>query len=225
MSKLSAVVERPELWDVLVNGEKVEKSDEWWIDREFFKFPIGEKVRKGSNVLTLRAPKMSVYAELMPAYIVGDFVLNPHKQGFEISSGTISGLGSWKSMGYPFYAQKVSYTENFNATKNREQIKVRLNKWNGVLTEIYVNDKKTGIIAYPPYELNISKFIDIGKNEISVKVIGSLKNTFGYFYKDNHRWINGPGDWDTAPENIPGIGQYFLMDYGLTQPFSLIRMD
>ena len=225
MSKLSAVVERPELWDVLVNGEKVEKSDEWWIDREFFKFPIGEKVRKGSNVLTLRAPKMSVYAELMPAYIVGDFVLNPHKQGFEISSGTISGLGSWKSMGYPFYAQKVSYTENFNATKNREQIKVRLNKWNGVLTEIYVNDKKTGIIAYPPYELNISKFIDIGKNEISVKVLGSLKNTFGYFYKDNHRWINGPGDWDTAPENIPGIGQYFLMDYGLTQPFSLIRMD
>jgi len=225
ISKLFAVIERPELWDVVVNGQKVEKSDEWWIDREFFKFPIGANVKKGSNLLTLRSAKMSVYAELMPAYIVGDFVLKPLKQGFEISSGTITGLGSWKSKGYPFYAQKVSYTESFKATKNREKIKVKLNKWNGVLTEVYVNDKKAGIIAYPPYELNISKFIDMGKNEISLNVVGSLKNTFGYFYKDNHRWIDGPGDWDTAPEKIPGIDQYFLMDYGLSEPFSLLRMD
>ena len=224
ISKLCAVVERPELWDVLVNGEKVEKSDNWWIDREFFKFPIGNKVKKGSNLLTLRAPKMSVFAELMPAYIVGDFVLNPLNQGFEIASGTISKLGSWKSMGYPFYAQKVSYTESFDVANAGEQFKVKLNKWNGILTEVYVNGRKAGIIAYPPYELNISKFIDKGKNEISVNVIGSLKNTFGYFYKDTHRWINGPGDWDTAPEKIPGIGQYFLMDYGLTEPFSLIHM-
>ena len=225
ISKLSAVVERPELWDVLINGEKVEKSDEWWIDREFFKFPIGNKVRKGPNLLTLRAPKMSVYAELMPAYIVGDFVLNPLKQGFEISSGTLSALGPWKSMGYPFYSQKVTYTQNFEIARNRDEYKIKLNKWSGVLCEVYVNKKQVGIIAYPPYELNISKHIIKGNNEISVNVIGSLKNTFGYFYKDSHRWIDGPGDWDTAPDKIPGIGQYFLMDYGLYEPFSLIRMQ
>ena len=225
ISKLSAVVERPELWDVLVNGEKVEKSEAWWIDREFFKFPIGKKARKGVNLLTLRAPKMSVYAELMPAYIVGDFVLNPLNQGFEISSGTIAALGSWKSMGYPFYAQKVSYSESFDAANAEGEYKVKLNKWNGVLAEVYVNDKKAGMIAYPPYELNITRFIGKGKNEISVNVIGSLKNTFGYFYKHPHRWINGPGDWDTAPDKIPGIGQYFLMDYGLTEPYSVIHMN
>jgi len=225
ISKLSAVVERPEIWDVFINDQKVEKSDKWWIDREFFKIPIGDKVHKGINTLTLKAPKMSVHAELMPVYIVGDFVLNPLKQGFEISTGTISKLGSWKSMGYPFYAQKVAYSENFEVTKADAQFKVKLNKWKGIIAEVFVNQKKAGIIAYPPYELNISQFINDGKNEVSVKVVGSLKNTFGYFYKDNHRWINGPGDWDTAPAKIPGIEQYFLMDYGLEEPFILIKMN
>lgn len=225
ISKLAAVVERPEIWDVFINDQKVEKSDKWWIDREFFKIPIGDKVHKGINTLTLKAPKMSVHAELMPVYIVGDFILNPLKQGFEISTGTISKLGSWKSMGYPFYAQKVAYSENFEVTKADALFKVKLNKWQGIIAEVFVNQKKAGIIAYPPYELNISQFINDGKNEVSVKVVGSLKNTFGYFYKDNHRWINGPGDWDTAPAKIPGIEQYFLMDYGLEEPFSLIRMN
>jgi alpha-L-rhamnosidase len=225
MKKLSAVVERPELWEVYLNGEKVEKSNQWWIDREFYKYPIGDKVKKGSNLLTLKAPKMSVFAELMPAYIVGDFILNPLKQGFEISSGTISKTGSWKTMGYPFYAQKVSYAEHFNVNNSGEQYKVKLNKWNGILTEVFVNNTKAGTIAYPPYELNISKFMTPGKNEVSVNVIGSLKNTFGYFYKDNHRWINGPGDWDTAPDKTARMDQYLLMDYGLFEPFSLIKTN
>jgi hypothetical protein len=225
ISKLTAVVERPELWDVIINGKKVEKSDRWWIDREFFKFPIGDKVQKGLNTLTLKAAKMSVYAELMPAYIVGDFVLNPLVQGFEISTGVLSKLGSWKSMGYPFYAQKVAYSENFEVTKSDAQFKVKLNEWKGIMAEVFVNQKKAGIIAYPPYELNISQFITNGKNEVSVSVVGSLKNTFGYFYKDNHNWINGPGDWDTAPAKIPGIEKYFLMDYGLQEPFSLIKLN
>ena len=226
LSKLSAVVERPELWEVFVNDKKVEKSDKWWIDREFFKFPIGDLVAAGINTLTLKAPRMSVHAELMPAYIVGDFVLKPMKQTFEISTGTLTKLGSWKSMGYPFYSQKVSYTDQFTLPSSSDQYKVKLNKWKGIVAEVFVNQKKAGIIAYPPYELNISKFINQGKNDISVRVVGSLKNTFGYFYKsNNNKWINGPGDWDTAPAIIPGIEQYFLMDYGLEEPFSVIKMN
>jgi len=224
INKLTAVVERPELWEVFINDIKVEKSDKWWIDREFFKFPIGDKVQKGINTITLKAPKMSVHAELMPTYIIGDFVLNPLKQGFEISTGTISKLGSWKSMGYPFYSQKVAYSENFEVEKKETQFKIKLNKWKGIVAEVFVNEKKAGDIAYPPYELNISKFIVDGKNEVTVKVIGSLKNTLGYFYKENHRFMNGPGDWNPAPEKIPGIEQYFLMDYGLEEPFNLVQM-
>ncbi len=225
VKNLSAVVERTELWEVFINGQKVEKSDKWWIDREFFKIPVGDKVKKGLNTITLKAPKMSVHAELMPAYIVGDFILNPLKQGFEIASGKLGKLGSWKSMGYPFYSQKVDYSDNFTATKAGNQFKVKLNKWKGIVAEVFVNDKSAGVIAYPPYELNISHFITDGQNKITVKVSGSLKNTFGYFYKNNKRWINGPGDWDTTPAQLPTIKDYFLMDYGLEEPFSVVQMN
>ena len=225
MGNLSAVVEHPELWDVFINDKKVEKSDHWWIDREFFKFPLGDKVQKGINTITLKAPKMSVHAELMPIYVVGDFVLKPLKQGFEISTGKLTNLGPWKSLGYPFYSQKVGYSETYKLDKSAGGYKVKISKLNGIVAEVYVNQQRAGTIAYPPYELNISKFITEGQNEITLKICGSLKNTFGYFYTDNHRWINGPGDWDTAPEKIPSVDQYFLMNYGLSEPFSLIRLN
>jgi hypothetical protein len=225
MGQLSAVVERTELWEVYINDQKVEKSDKWWIDREFFKIPIGDKVRKGMNTITLKAPKMSVHAELMPAYIVGDFVLNPLKKGFEISTGKLSNLGSWKSMGYPLYSQKVAYSETFTLDKATDHFKVKLKQWDGIVAEVLVNKKRAGTIAYPPYELNISSLLQEGQNEITLTICGSLKNTFGYFYKANNQWINGPGDWNTAPEQTAGLGDYFLLDYGLKEPFSLIRMN
>ena len=224
ISKLSAVVERTELYEVTINDQKVTKGDKWWIDRDFFKIPIGDKVHKGMNTIKLKAAKMSVHAELMPAYIVGDFVLNPLNQGFEISSGKLDNLGSWKNQGYPFYSQQVSYSDNFNITKGNVQYKVKLNKWKGIVAEVSVNGQKAGIIGFPPYELNISSLLKEGQNKISVTVFGSLKNTFGYFYKDNKRWINGPGDWDTTPAQLPTINNYFIMDYGLEEPFSVVGM-
>jgi hypothetical protein len=37
--------------------------------------------------------------------------------------------------------------------------------------------------------------------------------------------IIGPGDWNSAPDKIPSSSQYFLMDYGLFEPFSLVEMN
>ncbi len=224
LTSLSAVVERSELWDVYLNGTKLVRSDEWWIDRDFYRYPLGENLNKGVNTLTLKAEKMSVHAELMPAYIIGNFVLNPLIKGFEISTGNLEKLGSWKVNGYPFYAQEVSYSEKFNMTNAGSSFKVKLNEWNGTLAEVMVNGEKAGIILWPPYELNIGSQLKDGENEIIVKVTGSLKNTFGYFYKDNKQWINGPGDWNDAPAELPSFDQYYLMDYGLFEPFSLVMM-
>jgi hypothetical protein len=63
-----------------------------------------------------------------------------------------------------------------------------------------------------------------GSNEITVKVIGSLKNTFGFFYKENKDWIFGPHSWNDAPAKMPSASEYFLMDYGLMEPFSLVEV-
>ncbi|MCD6598769.1 MAG: hypothetical protein J7L04_13835, partial [Bacteroidales bacterium] len=100
--------------------------------------------------------------------------------------------------------------------------KVKLNKWNGTVCEVFVNDKKAGLIAWPPYELDISDLVSSGSNIIRINVIGSLKNTFGYFYNSNERWIHGPFSWNNAPDNQVSLDKYYLMDYGMFEPFELI---
>jgi len=227
MNSIRAVVERPDLWQVEINGHEVSKQEGvFWIDRDFPVFAIGEFLTTGKNTLTLRAPRMHILAEVMPVYLLGDFLVQPGSKGFEIAGGAIGELGSWREAGLPFYSQKVAYSQNFNVSKSENTFfKVRMNNWNGSIAEVWVNGKQAGLIAWQPDELDITSFLKEGENDISVKVIGSLKNTFGFFYQDNNSWIFGPHSWNAAPERIPPASDYFLMDYGLFEPFELVELN
>lgn len=47
----------------------------------------------------------------------------------------------------------------------------------------------------------------------TVKVIGSLKNTFGFFYRKSDNRIFGPHSWNDAQKNAPDASAYSLIDY------------
>jgi hypothetical protein len=222
LDDVKAVVERPELWTVSINDSVIQKLDgEYWIDQDFPVYNIGPMLKHGRNTLAIRAERMSIFAEIMPVYILGEFKVRPLRTGFEITQGGLNELGSWLDAGYPFFPDKVSYTQTFQVEKGDDSFKVRLAGWNGTLAEISVNRRVAGIIAWPPEELDVTELLTDGSNEISVRIIGSLKNTFGYFYEDNNKWIHGPHDWNQAPDGQPGLGAYYLMDYGLFIPFEL----
>ncbi len=222
---IRVVVERPELWQVYINGQEVSKqSGTFWIDKDFPQFNIGEFVKSGKNTITLKSPRMQILAEVMPVYILGDFLVKPADKGFEIVEGKLNTLGSWQKEGLPFYSQKVAYSQNFDVNKTAEtSYKVRLNKWNGSISEVWINGKSAGVISWQPNELDVTSLLEEGNNEIVVKVVGSLKNTFGFFYFNNDNWIFGPHTWNDAPKKIPSASEYFLMDYGLFEPFELIQ--
>jgi hypothetical protein len=224
LKTIRAVVERPELWQVSINGQPVTKQEgSYWIDRDFPLYAIGEFLKSGENTLTLISLHMTINSEVMPVYILGDFLVKPADKGFEITNGEITGLGSWREAGLPFYSQKVSYSQPFTVVnQDNMKYKIRLNKWSGSVAEVLVNGKSAGLIAWPPYELEMSSLLKEGLNEVTVSVTGSLKNTFGFFYQKNDGWIFGPWSWNSAPEKIPAASDYFLMDYGLTEPFSVI---
>jgi hypothetical protein len=223
MKSIRAVVERPESWEVRINGQAVEKTPGvYWIEKDFPVYAIGQFLKPGKNTLTLKAQRMNVLAELMPVYILGDFLVNPARQGFEIAEGNISKLGSWRESGLPFYSQKVAYTQNFNITSTDGALfRVKLPRWNGSVASVIVNGQSAGLIAWQPYELDVTSFLAEGVNEITVEITGSLKNTFGFFYQKNEGWIFGPWSWNSSPEKIPSASEYFLMDYGLFEPFKL----
>lgn len=227
LHSISAVVERPAMWQVSINGHEVtEMEGTYWIDKDFPKYEVGKYLKTGENTLTLKALRMNVFAEVMPVYLLGDFLVTPAKKGFEISKGDITDLGSWRSAGLPFYSQKVAYSQTFNVKKgDAGAYKVRLQSWNGSLAEVWVNGKSAGLIAWQPYEQDVTPLLKEGDNEVTVKVIGSLKNTFGFFYNDNNSWIFGPHSWNYAPEKVPAASEYFLMDYGLFEPFRLVEYN
>ena len=227
MKSIRAVVERPDLWQVSINGQEPTKQEgEFWIDKDFPVFAVGEFLKEGRNTLTLKAPRMHILAEVMPVYILGDFLVVPGDKGFEIAEGDISGPGSWREAGLPFYSQKVAYSQKFSLQKSENsQYKVRLKNWNGSMAEVVVNGNPAGLIAWQPDELDVTPFLIEGENEVLVKVTGSLKNTFGFFYNSNDNWIFGPHSWNEAPEKIPAASEYFLVDYGLYEPFELLQLQ
>jgi hypothetical protein len=166
-----------------------------------------------------------VLAEVMPIYLLGDFLVKPAPHGFEIAGGEISTLGSWRGNGLPFYSQQVDYSQTYNVTKTAgTAFKVKLNRWNGSVAEVLVNGQTAGLIAWQPNELDLTSFLKEGSNDITIKVTGSLKNTFGFFYKKNEGFIFGPGSWNDAPEKAPDASGYFLMDYGMMEPFDLVQV-
>jgi len=224
LKDIRAVVERPELWNVYINGKQVDKiQGKYWIDRNFPEYPVGNYLKTGQNTLSIKASRMNILAEVMPIYLLGDFLVIPSDQGFEISGGEMKSLGSWRENGLPFYSQTVTYSQSFGVSKDNDHpYKVKLTDWNAPLCEVLVNGKSAGLITWQPYEADITEFLQNGENEVSVRVYGSLKNTFGFFYQKNDSWIFGPFSWNYAPEKIPSASEYYLMDYGLFKPFKLI---
>ena len=223
-STLKAVVERPELWTVSVNGTEIRPEEgEWWLDREFAVFRIGDLAKPGRNTISLKVSPMKIHAEIEPVYVTGEFSVSSAKKGWTLEAPvkTLTS-GSWKDQGLPFYSWGVTYSKDFPALKSGTTYKVKLNKWNGTIAEVSVNGKWAGVIAFPPYDLDVTQFITSGTNNIDVRVIGSLKNLMGPHFNDPAPGMVGPGHWRNV-KSYPAGKDYQLLDYGLMEEFSLLQ--
>ncbi len=219
-------VERPEVFKVRVNGTQLEPlPGEWFLDREFPVYDISKLVRNGRNSVELEAKPMRVFAETEPIYVAGDFSVLQKDRGWYIDmKKPLLQLGSWREQGLPFYSWNVAYKKTFDIDERGKSFKIVLTDWYGTLAEVFVNGQSAGIIGMEPYELSISRFIKPGKNDIEVRITGSLKNLLGPHFNDPAPGLAGPGNWKNVEENIPGK-DYQMMDYGLFEDFKLISYE
>lgn len=224
LASMRAVVERPALWKVAINGVPVESEPgRWWLDVDFGVYPIGRHVKPGANTITVTARPMSVHNELEPVHIIGNFGLTAEDRGFRIvPAGTLRD-GSWKDQGLPFYPGAVAYAGRF-AMKAGAKYKVALGKWNGTVAEVRVNGKPAGVIGWQPYELSLDGLVKPGENTIEVLVIGSLKNLLGPHHGTPARGLVSPGNVRNAPATMPPGAKYDQYAYGLMEDFQVVRM-
>jgi len=221
---LRAVVERPALWKVSVNGSPVESErGQWWLDVDFGVYPIGPRLKPGRNSLKIVARPMSVHNELEPVYIIGDFGAAAQERGFRIVPPSPLKLGSWKEQNLPFYSGSVSYAKRFQLDR-RSRYKVVLGKWAGTVAEVRVNGKSAGIIGWQPYDLPIDGLVRSGENLVEVVVSGSLKNLLGPHHGNITRGLASPGNVRNAPATMPPGAQYDQLPYGLMDDFQVVRL-
>ncbi len=224
--ELQAVVERPRFWHVLVNGiEVAPRPGNWWLDTSFGVYDIGTIVRRGDNRITIKAQPMSVHAEIQPVYILGDFGVTAQERGFRIVPARNLALGMWKSQDLPFYSDAISYRQSYEIDFSSSVYKVRLGEWLGSVAEVKVNGQSAGIIGWAPYELEVTKSLRKGQNEIEVLVFGSLKNLLGPHHGKFNPGLIGSWLWRTAPEHTPPGSEYNLIGYGLFEEFQLVEVD
>ena len=186
--------------------------------------PLGKYISCGENTLTLSLDTMNLDAEPAPIYVVGDFRLSSVKSGWNIAGAkNVIGLGSWKQQGWPFYSDAVAYEQDFWIPIHKKNMcyEIQLGNWKGTVSEVLVNGFSAGIIAFKPYTLDVSKWIQQGKNSISVRVIGSNKNLFGPFHNHSSIGFVTPNLYK-GTINWPSGEDYILFDYGLYEPFLLI---
>ena len=221
-SSFKAVVERPWLWTITVNGTEVSAEEgKWWLDRSFGVYNIGELARQGDNILTIKASPMKIHAEVEPVYILGDFSVEAAAKGWTITAPAGEyGTGTWLSQGLPFYSWAMTYSKEFNIEKPEGRYEIALGEWKGTVAEVFVNGKNAGLIAFPPYRTDVTSFISQGNNKIDIKVIGSLRNLQGPHHNKPPVGLASPWNWRNV-KNYPAGKDYVLYDYGLMGDFTL----
>ncbi len=199
-------------------------KDSWWLDKAFGKIDLTSAAKVGENVITIKASPMTIYHEIEPAYVLGDFALKAADSGFIIVPEAPLELGPWNEQGHPLYAASVSYTQNFDIPSLMGQYMVSLPAWYGSVAKVIVNGKPAGYIYHQPWECDVTKLVRAGTNTIEVIVIGTLRNTLGPHHGNQQLGSAWPSMFQSAPETGPPPGvQYNTIGYGLFKAFELHR--
>lgn len=220
--KFRAVIEQRSLWTkIMVNGNTIEPlAGEWWLDRSFGVLNIGPYLKQGQNTLSITVNPMSVYAEIEPVYILGDFNLHPAEKGWQISAPRPLQPGSWQKQGLPLYGFGVRYAKEFRFRNTDGRFELQLGEWKGTVAAVTVNGARAGIIFSEPHNLDITKYLKRGRNRVEVEIIGSLKNLLGPHHNSPAPGMVGPGHWWNI-SSYPGGESYDVHDYGLMDDFQI----
>ena len=218
--KIHLVVERPDIWEVSLNGTKLNYTQDQLLDSRCGDFPVGDALKKGKNSILLTCCPMSIHAEIAPVMVVGNFGVKNAEKGFTLCEAPQElSLGAWKEQLYPEYPWEVSYSRTYTIKEQRDYV-LQLGSWQGTDAQVWVNGEKVGIASLPPYRMTLTPYLKEGENQIEVRIIGSMKNLYGPHYAPLNG-LMGPGHWNGVREQRAGQ-DYDLLPYGLEEEFKVL---
>ncbi len=223
---LYAVAEQPTLCRLLINGHPVEwMADRHSLDHHFGMADIAAWVMPGENRVSIIADRFDVRMELETLYLSGDFSVKAVGGKWVLAASVPLQYGTWKSQGSPFYSGAVIYRYLTELNEKPKNALLNVQKYTATALSLTVNGQYAGLIGADGIKpVEISHLLRAGKNEIAVRVCGSLKNLLGpHFMKESVRGSAWPAMWKDAPTfRQPSPDAYDLLDFGLAQDPILI---
>jgi len=146
--------------------------------------------------------------EIAPVYVLGDFAAEPGA----IRRAESLKLGDWTTQGLPFYPWDVRYRMPVTLPQPVHRLAVEVPEWAGSVIHVQWNGRECGVIAYPPSRLEWMEESRAGAHELTLEVVGNLKNLLGPHHADG---VTGPWVWLNAPR---GKTEYRFSASGLSVP-------
>lgn len=177
------VMEEPEEFEVLVNGERIDTSrDEgWWVDIAFRKVRLDGRLVRGRNEVVLRT-EWRPPREVESAYLIGPFGVKEGEKGKFVLVGLPEKveLGDLGPQGLPFFAGEVALSSEVEVPAgDAERAVLELEGLQAIVAVVEVNGEEAGRIAWRPWRLDLTGKVKRGRNSLRIRLVGSLRNLLG----------------------------------------------
>ncbi len=191
------VLESAELFEVRVNGKLVSNRPKgWWLEKSMDRLPLSE-LKRGENELVLRCDyRDAPEYELEECYLIGDFGVDRKTDAIVREPATIR-LGDWCDQDYAYYTGNLFYGQDVNLRLAKGQrAVVKVGPHFGACVAVHMNGKPAGMRGWAPYEVDITRHVQPGRNRIEIEVCGSPRNLLGpNHYPEKRPAWTGPGQF------------------------------
>jgi len=184
-------VERPEEWEITLNGAPVAKPEGYFVDTAFETIDVTGSLAPGRNVIELRGVVKDDF-ELESIYLLGDFGVYDRGGAFHVGAPpeTIDARDLTRG-GFPFFAGAVDLEKTFELEKAPRRARLVLNTLQYGAAEVSVNGRAQGDLLYPPYEVELQN-LRKGGNRVTITLYSTLRNLLGphHFKGPEIEWVS-----------------------------------
>ena len=165
--------------EITLNGKPVDGFEQGsYLDHLIREADVTGYLKRGKNVLKIRTNTQLAPAGNLsdPAYLVGGFALEgrPGKWKLAPEPARIP-TGSWTDHGYPCYSGIGSYLQTVELPAPKGRLVLRMEK-PADMAEVIVNGERAAVLAWEPWQADITELVKPGENEIEIRVANSMIN-------------------------------------------------
>ena len=215
----------------------VEGQNEITLECDFVQSEQVYENAKKSLIFESEKNKLSYDMEIEAIYLKGDFAVKTDEEFEDLDRNALRTNGNFYiikapdtlnsgdivKQGYPFFAGSMNFKKKITLTadecKNRS---IKFSRLGSTVIKVKVNGKDTDKIMWQPYELDVSKLLHEGENDIEITITGSLRNLLGPFHLSDgeNYWVCPNSFFHESPIWRKGLNpnwtdSYCFVEFGL----------